>query len=207
MRQLAAHPELRWPAGLLGIWLAVALIVSATGVLFDPPRPLLPAMIWIPPVIFLAAFAGFIGLRQWIMRLDPRWPIGFHLVRAPIGVIFLLMEAAGRLPAEFAIKAGIGDILVGVAAVLAMVCVPLRSLTTVRVVLAWNSLGLADILMVIVVAQRILFFGEDTAALVELTRFPMLLVPAFIVPLVLITHFVVFAQLWHNRAERRVAPD
>ncbi len=95
----------------------------------------------------------------------------------------------------------------GVAAVLAMICVPLRSLTTVRVVLAWNSLGLADILMVIVVAQRILFFGEDTAALVELTRFPMLLVPAFIVPLILITHFVVFAQLWHNRAERRVAPD
>ncbi len=207
MRQLAAHPELRWPAGLLGIWLAVALIVSATGVLFDPPRPLLPAMIWIPPVIFLAAFAGFIGLRQWIMRLDPRWPIGFHLVRAPIGVIFLLMEAAGRLPAEFAIKAGIGDILVGVAAVLAMVCVPLRSLTNVRVVLAWNSLGLVDILMVIVVAQRILFFGSDPTALVELTRFPMLLVPAFIVPLVLITHFVVFAQLWHNRAERRVAPD
>ncbi len=205
MRQLTAHPELRWPAGILGVWLAFALIVSAAGVLFDPPRPLLPAMIWIPPVIFLAAFARSNGLRQWIKRLNPRWPIGFHLVRAPIGVMFLFMEAAGRLPAEFAIKAGIGDILVGVAAVVAMIFLPLRSKINVRLVLTWNTLGLADILMVIVVAQRILFFGEDTAALVELTRFPMLLVPAFIVPLVLITHFMVFAQLWDSRAESRVA--
>ena len=203
---MTASPELRWPAGVLGIWLAVALVLSATGVLFNPPRPVLPAMILLPPILFLAAFARSRGLRQWIMGLNPRWPIGFHLVRAPIGVIFLLMEAAGRLPAEFALKAGIGDILVGVAAVVAMICLPLSSMINVRVVLIWNILGLADILMVIGVAQRILFFGEDTAVLVELTRFPMLLVPVFIVPLVLITHFVVFAQLWHNRTESRVAP-
>ena len=202
---MTASPELR-SAGVLGIWLAVALVLSATGVLFNPPRPALPAMILLPPILFLAAFARSRGLRQWIMGLNPRWPIGFHLVRAPIGVIFLLMEAAGRLPAEFALKAGIGDILVGVATVGAMICLPLSSMINVRVVLTWNILGLADILMVIVVAQRILFFGDDTAVLVELTRFPMLLVPVFIVPLVLITHFVVFAQLWHNRTESRVAP-
>lgn len=206
MRQLTAHPELRWPVGVLGLWLAVALFVSATGVLFSPPRPALLVMIWVPFLIFLAVFARSKGLRRWIKQLNPRWPIGFNLVRAPIGVIFLSMEAAGRLPAEFAIKAGIGDILVGVAAAGAMICLPLRSMTNFRVVGTWNILGLADILMVIVVAQRILFFGENTAALVELTRFPMLLVPAFIVPLVLITHFVVFAQLWHNRADSRVAP-
>ena len=206
MRQLTAHPELRWPAVVLGLWLAVALFVSATGVLFNPPRPALLVMIWVPPVIFLAAFARSKGLRQWIKQLNPLWPIGFNLVRAPIGVIFLLMEAAGRLPAEFALKAGIGDILVGVAAVGAMICLPLRSIINFRVVGAWNILGLADILMVIVVAQRILFFGDDTGALVELTRFPMLVVPAFVVPLVLITHFVVFVQLWHNRTESHVAP-
>ena len=207
MRQLTAHPELRWPAGVVGLWLAVALSVSATGVLFSPPRPVLLVMIWVPFLIFLAAFARSKGLRQWTKRLNPRWPIGFNLVRAPIGVVFLLMEAAGRLPAEFAIKAGIGDILVGVAAAGAMICLPLRSMNNFRLVLAWNILGLADILMVIVVAQRILFFGENSVALVELTRFPMLLVPAFVVPLVLITHFVVFAQLWHNRSDIRVAPS
>ena len=206
MRQLTAQPGLRWLAGVLGIWLAVALIVSASGVLYNPPRPLLPAIIWVPLLIFLAEFARSKGLRQWIKQLNPRWPISFHLLRAPIGVLFLLMETAGRLPAEFAVKAGIGDILVGVAAVVAMISLPLRSVINARLVLTWNILGLADILMVIVVAQRILFFGEDPEVLVELTSFPMLLVPAFIVPLVLITHFMVFAQLWHHRAERRVAP-
>jgi hypothetical protein len=35
--------------------------------------------------------------------------------------------------------------------------------------------------------------------MVELTRFPLLVVPMFVVPMVLITHFIVFARLWRMR--------
>ncbi len=109
------------------------------------------------------------------------------------------MEAAGSLPAEFAVKAGIGDIVIGVTAIVAMLCVPLRSTIRSGTVLVWNTLGLADILMVVVVAQRLLFFSGNPDSLVELTRFPTLVIPSFVVPMVLITHFVIFAQLWHKR--------
>ena len=54
-------------------------------------------------------------------------------------------------------------------------------------------------LLVFVTAQPLILFGHDPETLVDLTRFPLLVVPTFIVPLVLITHFVIFAQLWHTR--------
>ncbi len=183
----------------LGIWLAVAIAVSALGILYNPPRPVLPALIWGPVIAFLVSFIYFRGLRSWVLWVDLRWPILFHIIRAPIGIAFLLMEAAGSLPAEFAVKAGIGDIVIGVTAIVAMLCVPLRSTIRSGTVLVWNTLGLADILMVVVVAQRLLFFSGNPDSLVELTRFPTLVIPSFVVPMVLITHFVIFAQLWHKR--------
>lgn len=185
--------------GILAIWLVAAIAVSASGILYDPPRPVLPIIIWAPVVAFVAAFAGLQRFRSWTLSLYPPWLIGFHIVRAPIGVAFLLMEASGRLPAEFAVKAGTGDIVIGLTAVLAALYV--RSLSEVRIrgLLIWNILGLADILMVFVVAQRIIFFGDDPSALVELTRFPALVVPMFVVPIVIITHLVIFAHLRNAR--------
>ena len=183
-----------------GIWLGAMMAVSASGILYDPPRPILPALIWAPVLAFLAGFACSHRLRQWVWSLDLRWPILFHIVRAPIGIAFLLMEAAGSLPAEFAIKAGVGDILVGVAAIVAAMCIPLRSTGRVRIVLVWNTLGLVDILIVFAIAQRLLFYSDDPNALVGLTRFPSLIVPTFVVPMVLITHFVVFARIAKSKA-------
>ncbi len=202
MKQTAVNPGFLKVVSVPGIWLAAALAVSASGVLYDPPRPLLPALVWAPVLVFLVGFARSHGFRQWIMSIDLRWPIIFHVVRAPIGITFLLMESAGRLPAEFAIKGGIGDIVIGATAIVAMMCVPLLSTLRLRIVLLWNALGLADILMVFATAQWVMFLNGNPNGMVELTRFPMLVVPSFVVPMVLITHFIVFAQIWRNRANR-----
>ena len=184
---------------MIGVWLVAAIAISASGVLYDSPRPVLAALIWSPVVVFLVSFIRFHSLRQAVLGLDIRWPILFHIVRVPIGVAFLVMAVTENLPSEFAAKAGPGDIVVGATSVIAITCVPWLSAIKFRTVLAWNALGLADILMVFVVAQRLMFFGDDPNALVELTRFPLLVVPMFVVPMVLITHFVVFAQLWRHR--------
>ena len=199
VKQAAVSSGLLKVMAVPAIWFAAAIGVSASGILHDPPRPLLPLLIWAPVLAFLASYARSHRLRQLVLSLDLRWPIFFHLLRAPIGATFLLMEAAGSLPSEFAIKAGVGDIVVGITAIFAMVCFPLLSTLRTRTVLVWNTLGLADILMVFVVAQRLLFLSGNPDALVELTRFPILIVPIFVVPMVLITHLVVFAQIWSNR--------
>lgn len=200
LKQVTVSSSLVKLMAVPAIWFAAAIAVSASGILYDPPRPLLPVLIWAPVLAFLVSYACSDRLRQLVLSLDLRWLVSFHLVRAPIGVTFLLMEAAGNLPSEFAIKAGVGDIVVGITAIFAMVCIPLLSTLRTRTVLVWNTLGLADILMVFVVAQRLLFLSGNPDALVGLTRFPILIVPTFVVPMILITHFVVFAQIWSNRA-------
>ena len=202
LKRVKVNPGLMKVMPVPAIWFAAALAVSASGILYDPPRPLLPVLIWAPVLAFLVGFTRSHRLGQLVLSLDLRWLISFHLVRVPIGVLFLLMEAAGRLPAGFAIKAGVGDITVGFTAVLAIACVPLLSTLRKRTVLAWNTLGLADILMVFVLAQQQLFLSDNPKALVELTRFPLLIVPTFVVPMILITHFLVFAKLWRSRTAR-----
>lgn len=185
-------------AGILVVWLIVAIAVSASGNLYDPPRVILPIIIWSPVVVFLIIVISFRRFRLWILSLDLKWLIGVHVVRAPIGVALLLMDSAGRLPAEFAIKAGVGDIVIGLTAVFVMFLGTL-SAVRIRTTFVWNVLGLADILMVIAIAQRLLFFGDDPRALVELTRFPIFVVPMFVVPLVVITHLIIFGQLLRTR--------
>ena len=202
LKRVKVNPGLLKVMPVPAVWFAAAIVVSASGILYDPPRPLLPVLIWAPVLAFLVGFTSSHRLRQLVLSLDLRWLISFHLVRVPIGVLFLLMEAAGRLPAEFAIKTGVGDIAVGFTTVLAIACVPLLSTLRKRTVLVWNTLGLADILMVFVVAQQQLFLSGNPNALVELTRFPLLIVPTFVVPMILITHFLVFAKLWRSRTAR-----
>ena len=186
------------PVALIA-WLAVAFAVAATGVLEDPPTPLPPILILGPVLLFLIAFRRSQGLRKWTFALNLRWPILYHVVRVGVGAGFLVMSGE-ELPSEFAVPAGFGDIGVGAAALMAAFYVPARTALRRRLLFAWNLAGLLDMLMVFVTAQRLILFGDDPEALVQLTKFPLLVIPMFIVPMVLITHFAIFAKLWDTRA-------
>ena len=184
---------------VLAVWLVTAIVGAASGVLEDPPPALTPVLVWGPVLVFLAAFARSRSLREWSLDFNLRWLILFHVVRAGIGTGFLLMSG-DELPPEWAVPGGIGDIAVGTSALIAALFVPASTTLRRRVVFAWNTLGLLDMLSVFITAQRLLWFGDDPDALVELTRFPLMVVPMFVVPLVLITHFTIFAQLWRARS-------
>jgi hypothetical protein len=138
-----------------------------------------------------------------VLSLNVRSLIAFHIVRAPIGIGFLVLSARGDLPTEFAHKAGVGDIVVGLAAVALVAGLPLLATAVKpRVVLLWNALGLADIIMVMIVGQRLIFTSEGPNPLVQLSEFPFLVIPSFVVPMVFITHIAIFAQAWRTRAAR-----
>ena len=65
----------------------------------------------------------------------------------------------------------------------------------IGLVLAWNALGLADILLVVFTAQRILIFSDHPGTMAILVHFPGMLLPTFLVPLVIATHVLLFARL------------
>lgn len=181
-------------AGLV-LWACAALLVSASGIFELPPPFVIPLIIGGSVLAFGAACARSRAFRAAVLSLDARPLVLYHLVRVVAGAAFLVLHQQGRLPGVFALQAGWGDIAVGLLAPLVALCLPATTPFKRGVVLAWSVAGLADILYVVGNAQRLILLEGDTQLPATLTFFPYSLLPLFIVPLVLLTHGVVLAQL------------
>lgn len=117
--------------------------------------------------------------------------------------MFLKLGASGELPEAFVRIAGPGDVVAGTLAVGAAIAASdLGSRRRRALVLAWNVIALADILAVVVTAQRLILFVQDPRKLGMMGRFPFATLPLFVVPMVLLTHLAVIARL---RAAARAA--
>ena len=119
--------------------------------------------------------------------------MGFHLVRVLAGANFLRLSRSGELPTSFADVAGWGDIAVGIGAALVLAfCLPARTDGRRRALLAWNALGLADILLVLGNGARL--FLEDPALVAPFGGLPLAVLPTFVVPLVIASHVLLFTR-------------
>lgn len=182
-------------ATVVGLWAAAGLTFGASGALAQLPRPMVPLLIWSPVVAAVVAYRRVASVRALVASLDPRALVLLHVLRVYFGAHFLLEAAAGRLSERFAHIAGPGDIAVGVLA-LPLALLAARPTTTARTLtLAWNTLGLADMLLVFATAQRLLFIERDVAFLRAFGRLPYAALPTFVVPLVITAHLALFARL------------
>src|SRR5207245_8335312 len=85
--------------------------------------------------------AAFHRVPLWLL-------VGVHSVRL-LGVSFIILFAAGRLPAPFAPVAGWGDIFVGATAV-PVAWLAYRQTTNAGAILwIWNVIGIADLIAAI----------------------------------------------------------
>ncbi len=184
----------RVPAAL-ALWLLGALAFAASGAVAHLPRPAVPLLIWGPVVGLALAYRRGGAVREFARGVSLRWPVLWHLVRVYFGAAFLVEMEAGRMPAAFALVAGPGDIVAGLAAVPAAWCATRDDSASRRLVLAWNVLGLVDILAVFLTAQRLIFFVGDARLFEAFQRFPYGALPVFVVPMVIATHLLVFARL------------
>src|SRR5439155_21202291 len=93
----------------------------------------------------------------------------------------------GELPFAFAAPAGSGDIIV---ATLAVLLLALSGPRNRSLLIIWNTIGLIDILFVIMTALRLGL--EDWRSMHALREFPLSLLPTFLVPLILVSHLLIF---------------
>jgi len=140
----------------------------------------------------LLLLAGWLvpPLSRRLRALD--WPslVALHVVRL-VGLYIVWLQGEGRLPDDFAVPGGLGDVAI---AALAVVLVRYPQLVSEKpsVLLFWNLAGLADLLFAVTTALRL--GGDSPTAVAELLRLPLVLVPIVLVPVLLTSHVWLFAK-------------
>lgn len=184
-----------WLALGLSLWFLAMLAAGLAGVFSqgDPPRPPVPlgAVALVPVLAFLGALAASSTVRRFVGALDLRI---LTLAQAPrvIGGVFVVLWALGRLPAGFALPAGLGDLLVGVTAPLVASFVVPRLPARRRLYVAWAAFGILD--LAVAVTLGVLHSPTSVGVLAgpvttaPMGTLPLSLIPTFLVPLALILH-------------------
>ena len=189
-------------------WLAIDIGLGAAGVFAASPTTWVPfialgiAVPLVAGIVLLTSPGGTV--RRFVDSIPLQRLIGVQVYRAA-GVIFLIAWASGRMPAVFALPAGIGDIAVGVAAPFVAARVrsglgaPETAARTRRVAISWNLLGIAD--LVVAVALGFLSSPSHFQLLAAdlpnalISRMPYVLIPTFAVPLSILLHVAALQRL------------
>lgn len=181
---------------VLIIWFLLALAAGYFGFLSILPFPFPQIVLFSLFLLQLILYWKSAAVKSWVDSIDFRPLILFHLTRF-VGFLFLYLYSVGRLPSEFAVMAGWGDVFVAVAAIALVIAISFRRSS--KLILIWNIIGLADILMVLITAARL--GAGDPRLMAEFTRLPLSLLPTFVVPIVLSTHVFIFKKLFGRRKE------
>jgi hypothetical protein len=173
------------------LWFIGALLAGRQLVLQRLAPPAIPALVLGLSALLVYLYFRVAPVRAWADSLDLRAIVLFHVTRF-VGIYFLVLYRRGELPYDFAVKGGIGDIIVATAA-LPLALAPLTDATRHRALVIWNVVGLIDILLVAATAARLNL--ADPLQMRALTYLPLSLLPTFLVPLIIASHVVLFARL------------
>ncbi|HYZ15031.1 MAG TPA: hypothetical protein VE591_01470 [Candidatus Acidoferrum sp.] len=155
------------------------------------PFPFVVLAIALPPLVGALALLRSATVRSLVSAIPQRQLIGIQTIRLA-GVVFLVAMLQARLPAVFALPAGIGDISVGLAAALIVLRSRDRESPSARTIALWNAGGILDLVVATTIGflasttpMRLIFSSPSTDFV---TATPLVLIPAFGVPLFLLLH-------------------
>jgi hypothetical protein len=185
-------------------WFALAIVLARAGLWETQPDDAFPPP---PNIAFAIAVPTILGsllvrsqtFMRWISHVPLHVLVGVQLYRV-LGGLFLIAYAQGDMPGEFALPAGIGDILVGLGAVIVAVVLLKRGERRARsLVLAWCAFGILDLVVAVATGFlsapspiQQLAIDNPNAAIVS---YPFVLIPTFLVPVSIILHVYVIARL------------
>ncbi len=187
-------------AALLVAWFFAAFLLVRMGFFQGSATrtPTIPFGLLVPIVAGVVLYWRWPLLKRIIESVPQEWIVGVQFYRA-LGLIFLVLYAAGRLPGEFALPAGAGDVFVGLVAPIVAAAYARRSRGSVGMITAWNLFGLAD--LVVAVTTGFLTSPSQFQMLALdrpnelITAFPLAMIPAFLVPLSVLLHLASLEKL------------
>jgi hypothetical protein len=190
-----------WIGVLLGLWFIGVCAVGASQVIVGG-GPLrtggLGALVIVPVAVLSALVFLLKDLRERIRQV-PMLPLIAVQILRTLGVIFVLLYEAHRLPAPFALFAGYGDMLVGLLAIpLTWIIASGKPYPRIAIYL-WSALGIGDLINALAMGTlsapspfQVFHNGPSSAIMPML---PWVLIPGFMVPLFLVLHFIVLAKM------------
>lgn len=193
--------------GVLSLWAVAATVLAYRGY-FRPQDTESVPPVGISLVVVLSVLFVTLASSPSLRRLLTRQAnvIRLHLWRL-VGIVFLVLMVRGRVPALWALPAGIGDILVAVTA--PWVARDVDTPRGRRRAIVWNLFGIADLIVAIglgIMTSPGPTQVFETAPTSELmTHFPLALVPTFLVPLAFTLHVVSLWQLLGDSSVTRPA--
>lgn len=164
-------------------WTVIIGLLSCTGFFRQtdtmPPR----ALVFIIPTVILV-ITGYRTIST--DNINIRWLTAIHILRIPVEIGLLLLFMAGKIPKIMTFEGWNYDILIGISALL---------LFYRKSPVWWNITGIIFLSVIVFTAilsapspiQQLAFDQPNIAIL----HFPFTLLPATIVPLVLLSHLLV----------------
>jgi hypothetical protein len=139
-------------------------------------------------------------VRSFVATIPLTLLVAVHAGRL-LGVNFLALHAAGRLPPTFAYVAGWGDILIGIDSIPLAFAIFRGGRGLRPWLLVWNCLGVVDLIVALTLGAgsaagspiRFLYQEPSSALMGTL---PWFLIPGYLVPIYLIAHVAIFLRLF-----------
>lgn len=186
-----------WFLGSLLVWLALLVVLAATGVISLLPATLLPIPIVISMALPLVVYAASATFRAYIRALDLRALTLLHVWRVPAALAFFWYGGQGLLPATFVRNAGWGDLITGLLALVVVAGVVRFPRWRFAGYLGFHLFGFADFVVAVGTGFTFSLLGDP---LMETLRvLPMALIPLFGVPVTGALHIMVLHRLFTRR--------
>lgn len=156
----------------------------------------------VPPVLFLLAYRAIPAFHDFVLAADLRFVTMTQAWRI-VGFYFLALLGIGQLPGSFAWGAGLGDVMIGLAApfvAIALVRRPDFARTTRFAAFHW--LGLFDFVAALtagVISSGAFPEISGPVTVAPIAELPLYLIPGYFVPIFAMLHFTALLQAHHAR--------
>jgi hypothetical protein len=212
MRMSASAKSRYTTAGMLSVvlvaWEAVASYLGAANTYLatieNPPAvPTVLFGLLIPLAVAAIALWQSESIARLVSAIPLHWLVAAQVYRIA-GGIFLVLWADGRMPWQFALPAGTGDVATGIVAVVVAVQLARNAIGARRATYAWCLFGIADLVVAITMGAmtspgRAHLLAFDAPNLL-ISSYPLVMVPTFAVPLALMLHGLVLWRLQRGAA-------
>ena len=186
--------------GLLA-WFVYTYLIGQSGILENlemPPR--FPLLLVAPAFIFTAVLLYRNRNSRVISAIPKSWTIYYQTFRILVESLFLASVSVGLLHPEATLEGYNYDMLMGISAPIIAYLVFKAGVLPEKIAVTWNYIGLVVLASVIFVFVTTTYFpsiwgSAESLAPKELTTFPFVLVPSFLMPSAVFMHILSIMRL------------